>query len=113
MKAHTFGQSGEVIAVKFLRQQGYRILERNFRTKCGEIDIIARKKNQLVFIEVKTRSSSNFGLPEEAVTEKKLFHLRRCVEFYLLKKKLKVSYRLEILSILWGTPPVCRIIPVD
>ena len=65
------GKTGESIAVRYLRKQGYRIVEQNFRSKAGEIDIIAREKQSLVFVEVKTRSSRSFGSPKWAITPKK------------------------------------------
>ena len=61
------GKRGEDIAAEFLQEQGYRILQRRYRSKLGEIDIIATKADWCVFIEVKTRKSARFGLPSEAV----------------------------------------------
>ncbi|MCM8756929.1 MAG: YraN family protein [Candidatus Omnitrophica bacterium] len=114
MTWHSLGKAGELIAAHFLRQKGYRIIQQNFKTKCGEIDIIARdRKKQLVFIEVKTRSSLHLGQPEESVTPEKLVHLRRCAQIYLSQHRLHCSCRLEILSIIWGNPPTCKIIPAD
>ncbi len=69
------GKAGEDNAVKYLQKQGYRILERNFRCRFGEIDLIARDKGVLVFIEVKTRRSRAFGPPAMAVTPEKQRHL--------------------------------------
>ena len=65
------GRLGEDLAVRHLRRKGYKIIERNFRTRLGEIDIIARHKDQLVFIEVKARKSANYGDPKFAVTARK------------------------------------------
>ena len=58
------GGRGEKIAASFLRRQGYRIIEKNYRTRLGEIDIVAREDEDLVFVEVKTRRSTEFGLPQ-------------------------------------------------
>ena len=66
-KSKNIGDMGEKKAVKFLKKKGYRILETNFKTKFGEIDIIAKKEGCICFVEVKTRSSDNFGEPREAV----------------------------------------------
>jgi len=66
-----FGKESESIAVDYLRKRGYRILEQNYRTKLGEIDIIARDRKTLVFVEVKARKSYRFGNPKAAVTPKK------------------------------------------
>ena len=65
------GKKGETVAVRYLKKQGYRIIEQNYRSKAGEIDIIAREKQSLVFVEVKTRSSRSFGSPKWAITAKK------------------------------------------
>ena len=70
MKLHIkkeFGNTGEDIATEYLEKQGYIILERNFYCKQGEIDIIAKDKNEVVFVEVKSRSDVGYGLPSEAV----------------------------------------------
>ncbi len=66
-----FGKKSESIAVKHLKKKGYKILEQNYRTKMGEIDIIARDKDVIVFVEVKARRSDRFGNPKWAVTYKK------------------------------------------
>ena len=66
-----FGEQGESLAVWYLKKNGYKILEQNYRTKLGEIDIIAREKKTLVFVEVKSRRSIRFGSPKWAVTPKK------------------------------------------
>ena len=66
-KSKSIGDMGERRAVKFLKKKGYKILETNFKTNFGEIDIIARKGDYICFVEVKTRSSDNFGEPREAV----------------------------------------------
>ena len=75
MKLHIkkeFGNTGEDIATEYLEKQGYIILERNFYCKQGEIDIIAKDKNEVVFVEVKSRSDVGYGLPSEAVTKQKI-----------------------------------------
>lgn len=74
-KRHEIGKLGEDLACKYLQNKGYKILERNFEAKQGEIDIIALDKEELVFIEVKTRSNILYGKPAEAVNEIKQNHL--------------------------------------
>ncbi|MCD6386573.1 YraN family protein [Candidatus Sumerlaeota bacterium] len=108
------GSWGEEIAVEFLRKKGYRIIERNFRCKRGEIDIVASEGNSLVFVEVKTRSSTQFGEPEQAVNPEKLRHLQHTAYIYLRKNKIKpggVRFRFDIVSILadWNTRKVVSI----
>ena len=96
------GDLGEAIATKFLKKSGYKILELNYRTPLGEIDIIAKDKETIVFVEVKTRSSKKFGLPGEAVNYQKQRHIRNSALYYLKSKGLldKVSARFDVISIL-------------
>jgi len=86
--AVSFGKEGEEAAAVFLKKKGYRILEMNFRTKTGEIDIVAEHKKTVAFIEVKTRSKLNFGQPETAVNEAKQRKLFRVAELFLAKYKI-------------------------
>ncbi len=71
MKRKQLGDTGEKLARDFLKKNGYRIRETNFRCREGEIDIIARKKDYLIFVEVRTKTSAGFGSPEESVTSAK------------------------------------------
>ncbi len=80
--ANPTARLGEDAACKFLQKLGYKIIDRNFRQGYGEIDIIAVHDNTLVFVEVKTRSSDNFGTPFEAITPWKLKPLIRTAQFY-------------------------------
>lgn len=77
------GQHGETLAVTFLEQLQYQILARNFRSKLGEIDIIAQKDLEVIFFEVKTRTSSLFGRPGEVVGTAKLRRIEKCAWHYL------------------------------
>jgi len=80
------GKAGENIAVSFLEKQGLKIIGQNWRfSRMGEIDIIAKDKNTLVFIEVKARSSNLFGNPLESVNEKKFNKIQKLAEIYLIK----------------------------
>ena len=81
MKAKDIGNLGEDMAVKFLLEKGYEIIERNFLKPFGEIDIIAKDKDFLVFIEVKARKNINFGFPREFVNGSKI-DTRRCTDLY-------------------------------
>lgn len=95
---YSLGRMGEDVATQYLLKSGFKILERNFRTPFGEIDIIAKKLNKLYFIEVKTRSSVEFGRGAEAVRREKLSHIRKSAEFYLGDSN--VDYEIAILDIL-------------
>lgn len=79
-----FGNLGESVACRYLEKHGYKIIERNFRIRGGEIDIIALKDQTLIFIEVKTRYSRAFGLPEESITRRKIAFLIRAINFYVV-----------------------------
>ena len=102
MQKNIFGKKGELIATNYLKKQGYRILETNHKNKMGEIDIIAKDKNYLVFIEVKTRTSSMLGDPLEAIDEQKQFKIRQVATMYLIKNQLvdKVPIRFDAVAIL-------------
>lgn len=100
------GQVGEEAAEEFLRKKGYQILERNFQTKFGEIDIIAKEKRKgatlpkTVFVEVKTKSGEEFGEPWEMVDERKIGRVRRMAELYLMKKRLgEVACRIDVVGV--------------
>jgi len=89
---HEIGKLGEKFAVKYLEQIGYKILERNFECKQGEIDIIAIDNEELVFIEVKTRTNIKFGTPVEAVNQNKQKHLLKAVRYYLHSRNLESEF---------------------
>ena len=82
------GKQGESLAVEFLKKNGYRVLENNFRCRFGEIDIIATEGKTLVFIEVKTKTSNKFGPPKLAVDFNKRKQLSKAAMAYLMQKKL-------------------------
>ncbi|MDE6757917.1 MAG: YraN family protein [Clostridia bacterium] len=97
------GIEGEHLAVEYLKKSGYKILERNFTTKIGEIDIIAQDKNYLVFVEVKSRNNTQFGLPVESVTAQKARKIIRVAEWYILyKKKQNCLCRFDVIEVLRG-----------
>lgn len=98
------GQLGEELASKFLEKKGYKIIDRNFKKRYGEIDIIAidssEKEKILVFIEVKTRTSSDFGSPLEAITPWKLRSVIKSGEYYkLTHKNLPDGMRIDAVSV--------------
>ena len=100
-KRKRLGKRGERLAVKHLMKKGMRILEKNYRTPVGEVDIIATRDEELVFVEVKTRTSTEFGWPEEAVTPSKENTIRRVAWFYLRQfPDPKPPVRFDIISIL-------------
>mgnify|MGYP005611640115 CR=1 FL=1 len=83
MLKRDIGNLGEDLAVKYLKKQGYKILERNFSVhSMGEIDIIAKDKEEYVFIEVKTRTNENYGKPKDAVNQVKKKHIYKSTECY-------------------------------
>lgn len=98
------GRRAEESAADYLRRSGYRILERNVRARFGEIDLVARQGQVLCFVEVKARSSTRFGWPEEAVTFRKRQKLIRLAQWYLRRHRAwqGLPVRFDILSILTG-----------
>lgn len=102
----SLGEAGEKVAAKYLKKRGYKILEFNFSNdkgrRMGEIDVIAKDGNTIVFVEVKTRSLSprNDVLPEESIGTKKLHRLNKIANFYLRKNNLLNSdYRFDAISV--------------
>jgi putative endonuclease len=110
-----FGNDAENLAARFLVSKGMKILERQYRERVGEIDIIARDKNDIVFVEVKARKGSEFGYPEESVTDSKLRRIQAVAEVYLQKHGLQsMSYRIDVVAIEYrdDNEPLITIVPV-
>ena len=94
-----FGAYGEKCAAEYLKQQHYKILKRNYKTKLGEIDIIARDGDEIVFIEVKTRSASPYLSGMYAVDKRKQFHIMRTADEYLHDKNCSLQPRFDIIEV--------------
>ncbi|MBZ5667828.1 MAG: YraN family protein [Acidobacteriia bacterium] len=95
------GRKGDEKALRFLKKRGYRIIERNYVCKMGEMDIIAKEKDTLVFIEVKTRTSTEFGPPQLAVNSAKQRQLSKVALNYLKEKQFEdVKARFDVVAIL-------------
>lgn len=93
------GKLGEEMAVKFLRKDGYTILHTNWTFQKAEIDIIAQKENTLAIVEVKTRSSLEFGLPQDFVKPKKIQLLVKAVDAFVNERDLNIEVRFDIIAI--------------
>jgi len=106
MKSYNFqkGRLGEEIACEYLIKKGYRIIEQNFQTRFGELDIIAVQDKILVFIEVKLKTGTDFGRPEEMINPKKLYQVQKTAEMFLLKEKTLTAnfkqYRIDAICII-------------
>lgn len=99
MNNRKLGDAGEDLACRYLEKNGYEILERNKHySRFCEIDIIAKNKNTIVFVEVKTRKTDGFGVPFEAITKTKYENIKKGVQFYLVDKKVK-DYRIDVIGI--------------
>jgi len=99
MSNKNYGKEGETIAAEYLTRKGYTILEKNFRTSWGEIDIIAKHKDFLVIVEVKRRCSANFGEPFEAVDLRKQNRLKKIALYYLSKIGREYPLRFDVIAI--------------
>jgi len=100
MRRRNLGRLGEELAVKELRKNKYKILERNFRTRFGEVDIIAVDRDVLVLVEVKTRWSEKFGSPEEAITPWKLRRISKTGQYYqMIHSGLPEAMRIDAVVI--------------
>lgn len=101
-KNHVIGKEGENVAKKYLESNNYKVIEKNFRCKRGEIDIIAEdmKTKEYCFIEVKTRSNKEFGTPATAVDKVKQRKITMTTKFYILKNKLQNSFiRFDVIEV--------------
>ena len=103
MQKKELGKKGEELAFRFLKKRGYRIIEKNYSCKMGEMDLIATEKDTLVFIEVKTRTSTLFGPPQLAVNSSKQRQLSKVALNFLKEKNLEdVRARFDVVAILVG-----------
>ena len=93
------GKKGEDLAVNFLHKNGYEILERNYIFQKAEVDIIAQKENVLAVVEVKTRSTSAFGNPQDFLKPKQIQRIVKAVDNYVTSNKLDVEVRFDIIAI--------------
>lgn len=99
-KIHEIGKQGEDLVEKYLIKKGYKILDRNFSCKRGEIDIIAFYKKQIIFIEIKSRTNKKYGLPSEAVNKRKLEKIYKTAEYYLYCRNLEnENIRIDVIEV--------------
>jgi len=97
----TLGKYGEDVAAKYLEDRGYEIIERNWRCDLGELDLIARQKSKIVFVEVKTRSGTGYGHPFEAITSIKIARMRKLVSQWCLRNgQTGFDIRLDAIAVL-------------
>ncbi len=111
--AQTLGAIGEELAFHFLERRGYKVLLRNYESSLGEIDLIAKEKGALVFIEVKTRRSDAMGMPAESVTRQKRHQIVKSAKYYVKRYGIhNVPCRFDVVSILMpeGDEPRIEII---
>lgn len=101
MNKRDFGNKGEDLACEYLIKNGYEILERNVHfSRFCEIDIIAKQKDPIIFVEVKTRTNNNFGSPLEAITQSKYNNIKTGVFTYLEQSKIKYkNFRIDVIGI--------------
>ena len=103
MNTRAIGRRGEDTAIKYLKNQNYVILDRNFNCHFGEIDVVAWDGEYVVFVEVKARKDTEFGLPREAVDWRKQKTIVKCAEYWLYKnKRVGVPVRFDVVEILDG-----------
>lgn len=100
MKNKDVGDKGEAIAANFLQKKGFIILERNWRHKHLEVDIIASESKKLHFVEVKTRTNTKYGLPEESISQAKMNHLKVAAEAYLRLNPQWELIQFDVISVM-------------
>lgn len=96
---NTIGKQGEELARKYLENKGYEIVDQNYKTKRAEIDIVARHKNTLIFVEVRTKQHEQFGTPEETINYRKRLKLVRNANAYVAKAKHSGLYRIDAVCV--------------
>jgi len=101
LKPYDLGKAGEEVALKYLKRKKFKIIKKGFRLYKGEIDVIAYDRKTLVFIEVKTRRSRNFGLPEESVTTAKQRQIKKIAQGFMAFNNLEnVECRFDVISLI-------------
>ncbi|MCC3864840.1 YraN family protein [Terrisporobacter petrolearius] len=105
------GKLGEEIAFKYIISKGGKIIEKNYRTKMGEVDIIAKLNGELVFVEVKSRSNLNYGYPSESVNYKKKRKITNVAKYYILDNSLEnLSIRFDVIEIYFNEKKINHIV---
>ena len=100
MERKPLGDLGEQLAKDYLKKKGYKLIETNYRCHSGEIDIVAKQKNCLVFVEVRTKSTQVYGSPEESLSPTKQTHMKKCAYYYLQNhKKLPENWRIDLVAV--------------
>ncbi len=111
-----FGNKGEALAGEFLIKKGYKILARQYKNIFGEIDLVCLDGGEVVFVEVKTRNSNQFGYPEESVTKNKIKHIENTAEQYLNENhKTDIAWRVDVIAIEMkdGVPAISHFEGID
>ena len=98
-EARLLGRWGERLVSEYLRSQGWKIRETNYRCRMGELDIVAEKGKYIAFVEVKLRKNSGYGLPREAVTAEKQRKLRAAAELYLQSNQTELQPRFDVAEV--------------
>ena len=99
MNTYDIGVFGEEYATGYLKKKKYKIVARNFKTVFGEVDIIARNRKEIVFVEVKTRSAKSYAAPSEFVDVEKLKKITRVIEFFMKHYKCTLSPRIDVIEV--------------
>ncbi|MDT0690882.1 YraN family protein [Salegentibacter sp. F188] len=99
-KHNLLGKKGEEMAAEFLQKNGYTIVARNFVYQKAEVDIIARKSNSLIAVEVKTRSTPDFGDPQEFIKKKQIQQLLKAVNYFAEEQELDLEVRFDVIAII-------------
>ncbi len=109
MDKKQLGVYGELIAARYLRRRGYEILQTNFYSRFGEIDLIAQKKDTIVFVEVKTRDAGSLERPAYAVTQLKQQRIRKTALFYLSALDKEINVRFDVVEVLVFTKGIKKV----
>lgn len=102
MKSGLLGQLGENIAREYLEKKGYNIIEQNYKTKYAEIDLVAKKDDVLIFVEVRSKTGEQFGSPEDTINREKKRRLKMNSKGYVYRVKWKEGYRIDAICIVFN-----------
>jgi len=100
MDSISVGKSGENIAQEYLEKKGYNVIDRNYRTKYGEIDLIVKKDGILIFVEVRSKTGEQFGTPEDTINRIKVRKIQRNAIAYAARKKWQGQYKIDAICII-------------
>lgn len=113
MNIFSIGYRGETAACKSLKSKKYKIIKRNYRKKCGEIDIVAQKEETLIFVEVKTRKNDEYGAPCEFVTRPKQEKIIKTAKFFITENNIDANVRFDVIEVYHDENKIVKTVHIE